>query len=198
MPEVLEFDENGDEERVAATPDKRGTSPIGTIHDAPRPDGRAPRSAKAAVAMKIAGASYADIAQVLDYVNATSARMAVEQALAEAADDTSDYKALRALESLRLDGLLKAAYPKAIDKNSPDQIAFMQKSLQIIDRQIKLHGVDAPQVISLVTPTTEEFDQAVQLLVAAKGDQENPEADIFALEQAPDGVTWQASDDDNA
>lgn len=195
MP-VLEFDDENEEPDRVAKFSTRGENPIGTVHDSKSE--KTPRSARSAAAMKIAGATYEEIAQVLDYVNASAARSAVEQVLAETTDETQDYRALRALANRRLDGLLKAAYPKAIDKDSPEQLAYMQKSLQIIDRQAKLNGIDAPQVISLVTPTAEEFDKVVQQLVQVKGAPAAPEADIFQLEQGPDGETWGAEDDDGA
>lgn len=150
---------------------------------------------RAAAALRIAGASYADVAETLEYASPSEARKAVEQVLAETVDETRDYQALRALASLRLEGLLKAVIDKATNPQHPDQLGFHRAALSVVDRWVKLHGLDAPQRVALITPASEEFERVVSLMMSASPVRTAAEADIFELEQIKP-AEWSDEDDE--
>lgn len=197
MADVVEFTERKPGSRKVQKTEKTDVrQALGTKEDAESAAKRPLRSARSAVAMKIAGASYSDIARVLEYTSPAAARVAVETALAASADMDTDYKSARAIASAQLDGLLRAVYTQAIDKENVDQLAYQRQALSVIDRKIKLHGIDAPQMITVVDPTAEEFERVVTHMMDQVRTDDPVEGDIFALEQAPDGATWSAADNE--
>ena len=151
------------------------------------------------VKLKLAGASFADIAQVLELPSPATARHIFETAIAASGDDEIDYKTLRTIANARLEGLLKGVFPRAIDTNDSEQLAFQRQALSVIDRGIKLNGLDAPSRVEVYSPTSEEFVRVIEQAASALGGTTH-EADIFSdvfeLEQAPDGETWRKEDDD--
>lgn len=163
-----------------------------------RPVG-AKRQAATVVKLKLAGASFADIAQVLELPSPATARHIFETAIAASGDDEIDYKTLRTIANARLEGLLKGVFPRAIDTNDSEQLAFQRQALSVIDRGIKLNGLDAPSRVEVYSPTSEEFVRVIEQAASALGGTTH-EADIFSdvfeLEQAPDGETWRKEDDD--
>lgn len=197
MAEIIEFGRDADTRKITKTPKVDGPPEqreVGTEAEAKQVAKKPIRSSRAAVAMKVSGASYEDIADVLEYASPAAARMAVEKALADSVDADTDYRSLRAVASLQLDGLLKATFPKARNTKDPDQLAYVRMALSIVDRKIKLHGVDAPQMITIIDPGAEEFERVIALAATRMGPQVAPEGDIFELEQAPDGETWGPAD----
>jgi hypothetical protein len=137
---------------------------------------------RAAAALRVNGAPYEEIAETLEYASPSEARKAVEEVLAATVDETRDYASLRALASLRLEGLLKAVAPRAMDENDPDQLGFHRAASSVVDRWIKLHGLDAPQRIAMITPSSEEFERVIATMLAHADTGGSAEADIFALE----------------
>jgi hypothetical protein len=155
-----------------------------------------PTQSRSALAMRIAGASFDEIARVLDYRSPSSARIAVEKQLADSIPPDQDYRGLRALANARLDALLKAVFPRAIDRTDADQLAYSRMALAVVDRQAKLNGLDAPQV-HLINPTGDELTTYVEQLALAMGQEQVEEGDIFALEADDDGV-WGPADEPEA
>lgn len=151
--------------------------------------------ARAATALRVHGATYAEIADQLEYPTESEARKAVEGVLASTADETKDYRALRALANLRLEGLFKAVAGRALNENDPDQLGFHRAASQIMDRWIKLNGLDAPQRIEFTNPSTEEFENVITLMVASAGEEKVSEADIFEL-PAVAPQEWKPEDDE--
>lgn len=135
--------------------------------------------AEAAVTMAIYGASPTDIAKTLHFSSPYRARMAVERALAGAAHTVDDREKARKLIDKRLNRLLAAHMPKALDPKDPQQMAHSARALAIIDRQARFHGVDAPTQIqvSVADQYIEEYVQAIMPLAAAHNDA--IEADIL-------------------
>lgn len=145
--------------------------------------------AEAAVTMSLYGASYTDIAKTLHYSSAYRARMAVERALAGAEHDPESKEHHKKIIERRLNRLLSAHMGKALDVNNPEQLAHSARALAIIDRQAKLHGVDAPTQlqISASDQYIEEFIEA--MLPHTQQDKLAIEADIMdaeVLEEAED------------
>lgn len=167
------------------------------------------RSVRAAVAMKIAGASYVEIAQTLEYRTPAAARMAVEQGLASTIEDEDDLRAVRKMSSARLEALMKSLAPNALhpkiidplDKDgrrmvaNPDHLPYAREFLRVVDRHIRLHGADAPQLIGLVNPNAEQFEQVIGALVRGELGAPPEEGDIF--EEDADGVYRERDDEEN-
>lgn len=139
--------------------------------------------AAAAVSMKIAGASYSDIARTLGYSSAFHARSAVERVLAESADDEDDKARMKVLISRRLDRLLKSVMPRAVDPKDPEHLAYNARALAIVDRQARLHGADAPATAVVVTPDAQRVEQYVATVLAlARAGDAAQEQDIIEAE----------------
>lgn len=120
----------------------------------------------AAVAMRIAGANYSEIARTLDYVSPTQARQAVERALAATVGHESRDQ-LRFIEARRLERLLRSVWPKATEETivengkdvpNPDHLPYVRTALAIIDRHARLYGLDAPQEMIVYNPAGAEIE----------------------------------------
>jgi len=120
--------------------------------------------AESAVALKIAGANYTQIAKALDYAHPALARQAVEQALSTSVHE-EDRKAQRLLSSARIEALLRSVWPRANDSRDPDHLGYMRGALALIDRHAKLWGLDAPIEIVSYTPTQVEYQAALDSIV---------------------------------
>lgn len=111
----------------------------------------------AAVALRIHGANYSEIADTLGYSSARVARLAVERGLAASVGD-DDREQRRHIEGRRLERLLRGVMPKATDEDNPEQVAYVRASLAIIDRHAKLWGLDAPIEVVSYNPTAVELE----------------------------------------
>lgn len=121
--------------------------------------------ANAAVSLRVAGATYGEIAETLGYANASAARDAVETSLA-AKTSESDRESIRRTEGARLDRLLRGVWRKATDDTHPEHLAAVGKALAIIDRHARLFGADAPQEVVHYMPTQEQIDTWVEQIAA--------------------------------
>lgn len=140
---------------------------------------RSATKAEAAVAMALYGASYTEIKNQLGYSSAYRARAAVERALAASADSEDDRDKMRTLISKRLNRLLAAHMPKAVNPEEPNQLAYSARALAIIDRQAKLYGADAPTQIAVSVSDDHIREYLEALVPAAREDQLQIEADIM-------------------
>lgn len=120
---------------------------------------------QSAVALKIAGANYSEIANALGYSSAANARVAVERALASSVGE-EDRDQLRFLEGRRLERLLRGLWAKATNERHPDQIAAARTALAVIDRHSKLYGLDAPTQMVVHSPTAGQIEQWVSQMAA--------------------------------
>jgi hypothetical protein len=144
--------------------------------------------AEAAVTLKLAGASYTQIAEHLHYTSATRAREAVERALAQAAASEETRDQMRVLISRRLDRLLQAVMPRAVHTRDPDHLAYNKAALAIVDRQARLFGVDAPTQVHFTTPDSAVIEEYVARMTAlARSERSAEEADIMDAEVIEDG-----------
>jgi hypothetical protein len=117
------------------------------------------------VALRLAGASYVEIAEALAFADAKAARALVETWLGESASD-ADRAALRTTETLRLERLLRGVWGKATNPDHPEHLPAAKVALAIIDRHSRLHGLDAPAEVVVHTPTTAEIDAWVANMTA--------------------------------
>lgn len=115
------------------------------------------RKANAAVALKLSGATWGEIAEALGYPTARQALVATEKALERQLRDT-DREAMRRVAGARLDRLLLGIWPKAIDGAHPEHLVAVGKAREVIDRHAKLFGLDAPTEFVVHNPTQSELE----------------------------------------
>lgn len=158
-----------------------------TVH----PSRQKQRKYNAALALKMSGATWEDICDVIGYPTVRSARIAVERALErQVKDDNQTQSHLRQLANVRLERLLRGVWAKAIDPNNPDHLVAMTKAREIIADHRKLFGLDAPTEMNINNPGAQELEQYVNFLIS-KGTPALEEADIF------DGE-WEEEDEQDA
>lgn len=135
--------------------------------------------ASSAVALRLAGAPYPQIATTLGYSTAADAQNAVERLLASTV--TEDEKDLaRSTMSARLDRMLQAVWPSALDVKNPKQHDAVRLALAIEDRRSRLCGLDAPTKVELYSPTAEQIQAEV---IRLRGAITGPvEADIIDVD----------------
>lgn len=140
--------------------------------------------AESAVGLRIAGASYTNIARTLGYSSAYHARQAVERALAQTAESPEERDQQRVLTSRRLNRLMQSVMGKATNPRDPDHLAYNQQALRLIDREAKLWGVDAPTQVSVHSASDEQIAAFVQkaLALGRVAGEEAEEADILDAE----------------
>lgn len=148
-----------------------------------------PAEVRSYLALWLAGATYPDIAEQMG-VKTSKVRLMIEKALADTVDETEDRSLQRSKASMQLDRYLRSIAVKALDSNSPDQPLYLRLALQITDRKIRLHGLDAPTSILVATPSDVELREWVAAIVAGNGGAMVEEGDPFELEETEDG-TWQ-------
>lgn len=167
-----------------------GAAKVGTAEDravALRERLDAPTRAAAAVNLRIEGASWSDIARVLDYSSPQRARGAVEAALAEMAESEEDRDQLRYVMSRRLDRILYSLMKRATNPGDQDHIVYARTALSVIDRQAKLHGLDAPNQIIVHNASDKEVKAYVDKVVTLmKQATDEAEADIVDAEIVED------------
>jgi len=103
-----------------------------------------------ALELRVAGATYEEIAEALGYSSRSAAWKAVWRAYRQGLRDPAEH--LRELESERLDRLQKAWWGKAL---SGDVGAF-RYLLRLMERRAKLLGLDAPTKIAPTDPSGEQ------------------------------------------
>lgn len=151
------------------------------------------RKANAAIQMKAAGAEWDEIAEVLGYPDGRSALVAVEKALERELSET-DKTFLRGIASKRLERLIRAVWPKALDPDSPEQMSAVGRARELIADHRRLHGLDAPTEIAVHTPDTAEI-QAWVAKVAAIGaptlEEDDPFEDTIDVEADSDETVFE-------
>lgn len=147
-----------------------------------------PSRTEMAVALRIHGASYSEIAKACDYSSAHAARIAVEKSLAASVGE-DDREQRRHIEARRLERLLRAVMGKATDEENPEQVSYVRASLAIIDRHARLYGLDAPAEVVLYNPTTSEMERWLADKALLMQQDLPEEANII------EGEVWIADDD---
>jgi len=113
-----------------------------------------------ALELRKAGATYERIAQALGLSERGGAWKLVHRALEQTLQEPSDE--LRRLESERLDALLRALWPAAMDGKG----YAVERCLQIMDRRAKMLGLDAPSRSSVTVVTEDVVDAEIRRLEA--------------------------------
>lgn len=138
------------------------------------------RKANAALQMSIAGATWDEIAEVLGFPTGRAARVATEKALEKELRSTSKEQMIVMAEK-RLERLMRAVWPKAMDKDSPEQMVAVGKARELIADHRKLHGLDRPTEITVSSPAQQEIEAWVAT-VTRHNAPELEEADVFEEE----------------
>lgn len=112
---------------------------------------------EAAIAMRVHGANYSEIARICGYTNVHYARQAVERGLASTVD-TEGKEMRRTLESRRLERLMRSVMRRATDEQDEQHLGYVRTALALIDRHARLWGLDAPQEMVLYNPSASEID----------------------------------------
>lgn len=142
--------------------------------------------AESALALRLSGASYTQIAKVIGYASAYNARSAVERVLAQSAESPEERDQMRVLIDRRMNRLLQSVMSKATNPKEPEHLAYNSRALAIIDRQAKLWGVDAPLQVQ-VTPSDEHIQKYVaEVSRLANADRDAEEADILDADEVED------------
>jgi DNA-binding NarL/FixJ family response regulator len=117
--------------------------------------------------LKLAGASYAQIAQQLGYSDASGARKAVQRGMKSSLQESGSE--LKKIHYGRLEHMLMLLWP---DVNTRD-LASMSAALAVMDRMERLYGLNAAEKLDIATGR--------ETVILADGDKESY---IKALEEA--------------
>ena len=110
-----------------------------------------------ALELRLAGASYRDIAQALE-VSPATALQDCKEALADIPAQQADE--MRTVELSRLDRLQRAVWPRAVKGD----LQAVDRAIKIIDRRAKVFGLDAPQQVQ-ITANDIDLDAAVDKML---------------------------------
>lgn len=124
------------------------------------------RAGAAAVELRVSGASFADIAATLALSSAQEALRLVERELGTHLS-SDDIEIARAEASERILGLLGSLWDKANDSDDPEHLPAARMALALVDRHIRLHGLDKPAQIEVYTPLASEVDRVLAQIVTA-------------------------------
>ena len=180
---------------MADNPDRRVEREEGKDYGELVPKGDRHRQAEAAVRLRLAGANWSEIAEVLEYATPTLARQAVERHLADTVTD-DERELARWTEGQRLLRVMRSLYPGATSPTisvkedggskeipNPDHLGYAKVYLSYVDRRIKLYGLDAPTELNVAySPRQEELNRAVQETLEQIRGQFPEEADILDAE----------------
>ncbi len=140
------------------------------------------RKANTVVALRLAGYSWEEIAEVEGYPTGRAALVAFEGALEKEVKTSPEQQAkMRDLAGRRLERMLRAVWTKAIDAANPEQMTAQQRALAVIDRHAKLYGLDAPTQFIVSNPTNDDLHAWVSQ-VMSQGGPVPDEGDIFDAE----------------
>lgn len=141
---------------------------------------------EAAVAMRIAGATYSEIAKVLEYASPSLARQAVERSIAATTGTPESREHQRFLESRRLERLLRSLWNKATNEDHEEHLAAIRTAVALIDRHSRLNGLDQPSEMIVYTPAQEEIQRWVAMVTEQTRGQLPEEEDILEGEVIKD------------
>ena len=136
---------------------------------------------ESAMAYLMAGASFTDIAKMLEFKSGKHVKRVVERALASTVT-LSEKSHLRAVAAGRYEMLLKSVMPRATNVRETNQLAYNQRAQSILDKIVKLHGLEAPQQIQ-ISPSDEYLAQYAQQMAIKMGLDTNIEQEGDILEE---------------
>lgn len=125
------------------------------------------RKAISALSLRLAGATLEEVCQVVGFASHKEAANAIDRALRdELKSDPKNRDRLRDIANKRLERLLRSTWGKATNPKDPEHLAAVGKAKDLIDRHIKLYGLDAPTEMVVHNPDASELEawvmQAIQ------------------------------------
>jgi hypothetical protein len=141
---------------------------------------------RAVLTLWTSGANYAEIATALGMRSPAAVQIAIERALGEMVDDTTDRPKQRRKMSLVLDRLMKGVMPKAVNPDNPEQLQAVRTMISLVERYSRLNNLDAPQEVTVHMPGQEEFTTFIHAAARGLGMPVAEEADIFSDEYITD------------
>jgi hypothetical protein len=176
-------------------PDETDISELAEAADPVVAKSKLTRRNKAAAVMLISGATPQEIADTLDYVTASQAKDAAYGVIGNTFRPGVDYAAFQQLAGARLEAVMKAVAPLALNRyvevddpktgkkkkvRNEEQFPALREYRGAVTDWIKLYGLQAPTRVEIQTPAAQEFAAVVgQLVELAKGPSAI-EGDIFA------------------
>lgn len=123
--------------------------------------------------LRMAGWSFAAIAAEVGYHDKSGAKKAYERALAEWRDDlANDVATHRAEQLMRIERIIRSLWPRAIDRNDPEHLAYVDRVNRQLERQARLLGLDAPVKVTV----SDETDQEIETLLETMAELERKHA----------------------
>lgn len=144
------------------------------------------RKANAAIQLRIAGASWEEVAQVVGYPTPRAALVATERALEKELKTEEGQKYMRSLAGKRIERLLRGVWAKAINDAHPEHLAAVDRARLLIDRHAKLYGLDAPTELVVTSPSQQELERWVSTVISTSSPALD-EADILEADVIEDG-----------
>ena len=123
--------------------------------------------AAAALALRIDGAGFADIAKVLDLRSPAEARRMVDKALADIPTDMDEVERIRDLESRRIERILISLMKRGTNPKDPDHLAYARTALAAIKQQTDLYGAAMPTKVDITyNPSAQQLEKWVGQITA--------------------------------
>lgn len=155
--------------------------------------------ARAAVNLKLAGASYVDIAETLEFPSPEIAKREVERALA-VTHSPDEWETLRLVAAARAEQMfarssaMAAADYLVLDDGekvpNTEKLAWHRQAGVDLMNHATITGAKAPAKIE-ITPDEEKLDSIVTALVQRMGHEDILDAEVLELEQLPnDPEEW--------
>jgi hypothetical protein len=153
--------------RPSATP--ASATPRARVN--PARDDAAEVKALRAVELRLAGASFEQIAKALEYADKSGAKRAYDRGLQSLRDDLAPNVATyRAEQLLRTERLLLGLWPKATNPEGVDHLRAVEQVRRILERQARLLGLDAPVTFQV----SDEVDAQIEALLAEMATNDPP------------------------
>lgn len=143
------------------------------------------RNALSILQLKEWGYSEEDIAETLNLPDVETVEAELVKGLSRIyRDDPAAVSRTRELVNRRLERLLRAVLPKALNPEHPEQLAAHARALAVIDRHARLYGLDAATKVDLeISPSQREMAEFVATVVKMRTDLPQ-EGDIFGVVEA--------------
>jgi len=142
---------------------------------------------RAALALRLAGASYSEIAETVGYNTPGDARKSVVRELGDYEADDESRTFLRTEEAARIERLIRSVWGKATNPNDPEHLVAVKTAAGLIERHSRLLGLDAPQEVLVYNPTAVEIDQWVAQMIGQTSGPEVIEGEVLGIEARSGG-----------
>lgn len=155
------------------------TEPDDLVTEAEFVDRPVSQKARSALHLYYNNATLDEITQIVGFTSVEEASRAIDVAVkAELRGDTKAKDRMRHIANRKLDQLLRSVSGKAANPKHPEHLNAVGKALSIIDRHIKLYGLDAPSEMIVHNPDAGEIEAWV-LSVLQQGKPPIEEDDVL-------------------